>query len=121
MRKAYGIVLAAAVALGGCSATQVFEKMPQSMGGMSADAPRAPETPYLYPAVHDMPAPRETRPLSDEEQLKLEKDLLSVRESQEKAVAADAQANPNPLQAGKPAPAAKPKKPDDKAGTGVKP
>jgi hypothetical protein len=124
MRKAYLIGLAAvALALGGCSSAQVFEKMPQSMGGLSPDAPKASETSYLYPAVHDMPGPREVKPLSDEEQLKLEKALLSAREAQEKAAAADVQANQNPPPPS-PAPAAsaKPKKkPDDKAGTAAKP
>jgi len=114
MRKAYVIGLAAvALALGGCSsASQVFEKMPQSVGGLSPDAPKAPATPYAYPAVHDMPAARDVKPLSDDEQLRLEKELLSTRDAQEKAVADDALANqpppaPPPPQ---PAPPAKPKK-----------
>jgi hypothetical protein len=92
MRIAWVVVLAA-LALGGCSAAQVFEKMPQNMGGLSADAPKAPDKPYLYPAVHDMPGPREVKTLSDQEQLKLEQDLLSARNSQEQAVKADAEAN----------------------------
>jgi len=113
MRKAYVIGLAAvALALGGCSsASQVFEKMPQSVGGLSPDAPKAPATSYAYPAVHDMPAAREVKPLSDDEQLRLEKELLSTRDAQEKAVADDALANqPPPSPAPQPAPPAKPKK-----------
>jgi len=114
MRKAYVIGLAAvALALGGCSsASQVFEKMPQSVGGLSPDAPKAPATPYAYPAVHDMPAAREVKPLSDDEQLRLEKELLSTRDAQEKAVADDALANqpaPSPAPP-QPAAPAKPKK-----------
>jgi hypothetical protein len=109
MRKAYVIGLAA-LALGGCSsASQVFEKMPQSVGGLSADAPKAPATPYAYPAVHDMPAARQVKPLSDDEQLKLERELLSTRDAQEKAVADDAQAN-QPAPAPPPAAPAKRKK-----------
>jgi hypothetical protein len=121
MRKAYVIGLAAvALALGGCSAAQVFEKLPQSVGGLSPDAPKAPDTPYAYPAVHDMPASRELKPLTDAEQLKLENDLLSARAAQEKAAAEDAQANQNPP--APPPPAAKTKKkPPDKAGSAVKP
>jgi hypothetical protein len=124
MRKAYVIVLAgAALVLGGCSATQVFENMPQSMGGLSPEAPKAPDTPYQYPAVHDMPAPRDTKLLSDQEQEKLEKDLLSARESQEKAAAADAQASqsPPPPPAQPTKPVKKKKKPGDKAGSAAKP
>ncbi len=125
MRKAYVIVLAgAALVLGGCSATQVLENMPQSMGGLSSDAPKAPETPYQYPAVHDMPQPRDAKLLSDQEQEKLEKDLLSARESQEKAAAADAEAGqtlppPTPAQPAKPA--KNKKKADDKAASAAKP
>jgi hypothetical protein len=125
MRKAYVIGLATvALALGGCSAAQVFEKMPQSVGGLSPDAPKAPATPYAYPAVHDMPAAREVTPLSDDEQLRLEKELLSTRDAQEKAVADDAQANqpqPSPPPPQPAAPAKPKKKADDKAGAGAKP
>jgi hypothetical protein len=113
MRKAYVIGLAGlALALGGCSsASQVFEKMPQSMGGLSAEAPKAPATPYAYPAVHDMPAAREVKPLTDAEQLKLEQELLTTRDVQEKAVADDALANqPPPAPPPQPAAPAKPKK-----------
>jgi hypothetical protein len=125
MRKAYVIVLAgAALVLGGCSATQVLENMPQSMGGLSSAAPKTPETPYQYPAVHDMPQPRDAKLLSDQEQEKLEKDLLSARESQEKAAAADAEAGQTPP----PPPPAQPAKPvknkkkaDDKAASAAKP
>jgi hypothetical protein len=126
MRKACVIGLAAvALALGGCSAAQVFEKMPQSVGGLSPDAPKAPDTPYAYPAVHDMPASREIKPLTDGEQLKLENDLLAIRQAQEKAAADDAQANQNPP-APPPPPAPTPpaktkKKLDDKAGSAAKP
>jgi len=112
MRKAYVIGLAAvALALGGCSsASQVFEKMPQSVGGLSPDAPKAPATHYAYPAVHDMPAAREVKPLSDDEQLRLEKELLSTRDAQEKAVADDALAN-QPPPSPTPSPPAAPAKP----------
>jgi len=98
------VVAALALALAGCSAAQVFEKMPREMGGLSSDAPKAPDKPYLYPAVHDMPGPRAVKTLSDDEQMKLEKDLLSARNSQEQAVKADAdaqQANQNAAQGGK--------------------
>ncbi len=100
MRRAWVIVVVA-LALAGCSAAQVFEKMPREMGGLSADAPKSPDTPYLYPAVHDLPGPREVRTLNDQEQLKLEQDLLSARNSQEKAAKADAEANQKPAQQGK--------------------
>jgi hypothetical protein len=102
MRQAWVIVFGT-LALAGCSAAQVFEKMPREMGGLSAEAPKPPDKPYLYPAVHDVPGPREVKTLSDQEQLKLEQDLLSARNSQEQAVKADAeaQAAQNAAQQGK--------------------
>jgi hypothetical protein len=57
-----------------------------------------------------MPAAREVKPLTDDEQLKLEKDLLSTRDAQEKAIAEDAQANQPPAPPPQPAAPAKPKK-----------
>ena len=39
----------------------------------------APKTPYLYPAVHDMPPPRADTPLTEAQQDKLEKSLEAAR------------------------------------------
>jgi hypothetical protein len=51
--------------------------------GVPAGAPARPATPYQYPAVHDMPPPRATAPMNDEEQFRLEKELQAVRDRQE--------------------------------------
>ena len=59
--------------------------MPQSLGGMPADTPKAPAMPYQYPAVHDMPPPRTTEPMSEDQQWKLEKELGAIRDRQEAA------------------------------------
>ena len=56
------------------------EELPQSMGGLPADAPKAPKTPYKYPAVHDMPPPRATPTMSDADQVRLEKELQQARD-----------------------------------------
>jgi len=64
----------------GCSPAALMEKVPTEMGGLPADAPAAPTTPYQYPAVHDMPPPRADTPLTEEQQYNLEKDLQAARE-----------------------------------------
>jgi hypothetical protein len=69
-------------ALTGCSASPIIDDLPASVG-LPADTPARPATPYQYPAVHDMPPPRATEPMSAEEQLRLEKDLTAARERQE--------------------------------------
>jgi len=72
-----------AAALTGCSAGPLIEQLPQSMGGLPPDAPQPPQKHYEYPAVHDMPPPRATEPLSEEQQWKLEQDLKALRNRQE--------------------------------------
>ena len=65
-----------------CSAGSPLENLPPSMGGLPADAPAAPKLPYQFPAVHDMPPPRSAKPLSDDQQIKLEHDLEAARDRQ---------------------------------------
>ena len=123
MRRAVIVVLSA-IALASCSTSESFEKLPESLGGLPADAPVRPKTPYQYPAVHDMPAQRPEKTLNDAELLKLEKELQDARERQEKAAAAapEAEAPPKPAPAPKPKGTAQPKKrAADKAGTTDKP
>jgi|SRR5471032_1378171 len=76
------VVLAATAALAGCSAGPMIDQMPAEMG-LPKGAPARPVTPYQYPAVHDVPPPRATAPMNDEEQFKLEKELRSARDRQE--------------------------------------
>jgi hypothetical protein len=68
--------------LAGCSSSQMVDDLPAAVG-LPADVPARPATPYQVPAVHDMPPPRATEPMSAEDQLKLEKDLVVVRDRQE--------------------------------------
>ena len=60
-----------------------MERLPTELGGMPSSAPAAPRTGYSYPAVHDTPPPRATAPLTDEQQLELEKRLQDARQKQE--------------------------------------
>ena len=75
--------LCLAGALTGCSAGPL-EQLPQSLGGLPPDAPAPPQKDYEYPAVHDMPPPRSSEPLSEDQQWKLEQDLKALRDRQEK-------------------------------------
>ncbi len=107
--------LTLAAALSGCSAgplTKELENMPQSLGGMPADTPQAPTVPFQYPAVHDMPPPRATEPMTEDQQWRLEKELGALRDRQEAA-------NPNAQKAARPAKQAK-KKPKAGQNTGAK-
>ena len=70
------------IGLAGCAPGAVVDQLPEGMG-LPSDAPARPRTPYKYPAVHDMPPERQTAPLSEAEQLKLEKELQTARDRQE--------------------------------------
>lgn len=98
------VILAAALA--GCSAGQLGDALPNSMGGLPEGAPARPNTTRGFPAVHDMPAPRSTEPLSEEDQVKLEKDLQAARDRQTATAAQDPSA-PAPPPAKKAAPVTK--------------
>jgi hypothetical protein len=85
VRPFYALILAAlvsAAALAGCAAGPMVDQLPGEMG-LPKGAPARPETSFQYPAVHDMPPPRATAPMNDEEQFKLEKELRAVRDRQE--------------------------------------
>ena len=105
LQRSIVVAAALAAALAGCSAGQLGDVLPNSMGGLPQGAPARPATTSKFPLVHDMPAPRSTTPMSDDDQLKLEKDLQAARDRQE-AIAAqpDPGAAPNPAV---PSPAAK--------------
>jgi hypothetical protein len=85
MMRALGRLLLAAASLAilaGCSSSQIIDELPAPVA-LPADAPARPATPYQYPAVHDMPPPRTTEPMSAEDQLRLEQELTAVRNRQE--------------------------------------
>jgi hypothetical protein len=75
--------LALGLALAGCSGASMVDQIPTNMGGEPAGTPERPTTVYAYPAVHDIPPPRATTPMTEEEQVKTEKELAAVREKQE--------------------------------------
>ncbi len=91
MAKALGgpclAIFGAALALAGCSSAPMAERLPTELGGLPSEVPAAPRASYRYPAVHDTPPPRATAPLTDEQQLELEKQLQNARQRQESKAA----------------------------------
>jgi hypothetical protein len=71
-----------AIVLAGCAPGPMIDRLPGELG-LPAGAPARPETPYEYPAVHDMPPNRASSPMTEDEQVKLEKDLINTRDRQE--------------------------------------
>jgi outer membrane biosynthesis protein TonB len=66
--------------LSGCTST--FDVLPEKMGGLPESAPARPATSYAVPNVYEARPTREAKPLSMEEQKKLETDLVTLREQQ---------------------------------------
>ena len=82
LQRSILVALALATSLAGCSSGAVIDQMPSTMG-LPAGTPERPTTPYVYPAVHDMPPPRVTPTMSEEQQVKEEEELKAVRDRQE--------------------------------------
>ena len=57
-------------------------QLPVSAGGMPQDAPKRPRTAPAFPAVHDMPSPRNSAVLTEEEKKRVEAELAVVRAQQ---------------------------------------
>src|ERR1039458_9449279 len=74
--------LGLAAALSACAPGSVIDKLPGDMG-LPAGTPQRPATAYGYPAGHDMPPARGGPRLTEEPQVKLEKQLDAVRARQE--------------------------------------
>ena len=87
-RRLAGVVAVAggAMLLAGCSST--ISELPTQFGGLPANTPARPDTPPVYPAVHDMPPPRSAAVLTDEERKKVEADLAALRAEQAKRASA---------------------------------
>lgn len=86
-------VLTAAAMVAGCTPGTAVDDLPGGLG-LPAGTPARPAAPYSYPAVHDMPPPRSTTPLSEEQQFSLERDLQAARDRQEGKPAAGRKSTP---------------------------
>jgi hypothetical protein len=65
------------------------------MGGMPTDAPDRPVTPAAYPAIYDLPPPRNDAVLNATQQQQIQDDLMAAQAQQARrsgaAVARDTQ------------------------------
>jgi hypothetical protein len=77
---AVGLVCAGSIFLVSCST--VLSEMPTQVGGMPAGTPERPAVAPEYPAVHEMPPPRATAVLTEEEKKKVEAELAAMRAAQ---------------------------------------
>jgi hypothetical protein len=81
--------------LGGCSSSHtIIDNLPASVGGLPEGTPARPATPAAYPAVHDMPPPRNDTPLSEAERARLKAELIATRDRNAQAGAAPAEPAP---------------------------
>jgi len=64
------------------SCSSVLSEMPSQVGGLPAGTPERPAAAPAYPAVHDMPPPRATAVLTEEEKKKVEAELAAMRAEQ---------------------------------------
>ncbi|MGZ3311440.1 MAG: hypothetical protein ACXU8R_23275, partial [Xanthobacteraceae bacterium] len=71
--------------------------------GLPADAPERTAKPVAFPAVHDVPPPRNSVTLTNFEQQKLEDDLLTARDQQQSAAGVPLQPKKKPVTQTKPA------------------
>jgi hypothetical protein len=76
----------AAIGLAGCSS--ISEKFRDTAAalpgvGLPADAPERTAKPVAFPAVHDVPPPRNSVTLTNTEQAQMERELVTARDEQQ--------------------------------------
>ena len=79
---AWGVLLMAALALGGCSST--IADLP--VVGTPADAPARPKEAGAYLPVHDLPPDRDQAVIPPKERAKIESELIAARDHQASTV-----------------------------------
>ena len=92
------LTLAASASLSGCAAiSQKFADTASQMPGIGlpAGAPERPAEPTAFPAVHDIPPPRNSVTLTSTEQQTLEDDLVAARDRQQTAAGVPLQSTLN--------------------------
>jgi hypothetical protein len=80
------LLMAAGALIGGCATGTVADHAPATVGSLPEGAPARPSNPYSFPAVHDMPLPRDEKVLTVEEQRKVEEELVAARNRAAKAI-----------------------------------
>ena len=96
------VPIIAAAGLAGCSS--ISEKFRDTAAalpgvGLPADAPERTAKPVAFPAVHDVPPPRNSVTLTNTEQAQMERELVTAREEQQvvSGVAKPKKKDPNAL------------------------
>jgi hypothetical protein len=84
-----GLVCAGSLVLVACSTA--LSEMPKQFGGLPAGTPTRPDAAPEYPAVHDMPPPRNAAVLTEEERKKVEAELAAMRAEQARRAKATGQ------------------------------
>jgi hypothetical protein len=74
------LVCTGAVILASCAST--LSELPPQAGGLPEGTPERAATAPAYPDVHDMPPPRTSTVLTEEEKKKVEAELAAMREQQ---------------------------------------
>lgn len=90
---AVATLLLAFSALSACSTADV-DKLQKEFGALPEGAPRRSETPPPYPAVHDMPPARSKALMDEDQQKRMEADLVATRsrlQGRQKQAVKDAQ------------------------------
>jgi len=81
--RCIGTVLACALATGLCACSSLGDNLPAPLG-LPQEAPARPAVQPEFLPVHDMPPPRDTKPLTEQERKKVEADLVEIRNRQER-------------------------------------
>jgi hypothetical protein len=101
-RRRLALPVAAAIAaagLGGCgSISEKFADTASQMPaiGLPAGTPERPATPAAYPAVHDVPPPRNSVMLTNTEAAQMQADLVTARDQQQSEAGLKPQAKKSP-------------------------
>jgi len=72
------LAFSASLVVAGCGSS-VSTGVPTWAGGLPQDAPARAAAPPVFPDVYDVPPPRATRPMTAEEQAKLQAELTALR------------------------------------------
>lgn len=88
MARILRFVLPIVAAAGLCGCASISEKFRDTAAalpgiGLPADAPERTAQPVAFPAVHDIPPPRNSVTLTNTEQSQLEKELVAARDEQQ--------------------------------------
>jgi hypothetical protein len=82
LRVLTGLVLVSSTTAILASCASTLSELPPQAGGLPEGAPERPANTLPYPAVHDMPPPRSTAVLTEEEKKKVEAELAAMRDQQ---------------------------------------